>query len=557
MDKHSAVVVLAGLGVLLITARMLGEAARALRLPPVVGEIAAGVLLGRTVLERLSPEVYAFLFPVIGEARVVLDGFLLLSVCLLLLSAGLEVELSSVLRQGRAAVVVSLTAVAVPLALGAVAGWAFPEFLGRPAATDAGTFALLLGTLMAITALPVISRILTDLDLLKSDLGMLIMAAAMTGDLFGWLMFSVLVTEGHGASPAWTVGAVTAMAAAAMTAGRWAFHRALPWLQSRLTWPGGVLTVTLSAALLMSAAAEAAGIHAVIGAFLAGVAVGNSRHLREHTREIIHQFVGNLFAPVFLAGIALRVDFVAGFDPVLTAVVLVLTCVGKWSGCTLGARWGRLSFREGQAVAVGMSVGGAMGIILGSLAFEAGLIRSDLLVAVVITALATSLAAGPVIERILQRGRKWELRDALDSRLYRPALAAKRAREAIEELAAPAAKLCGLGESAVVEAVWQREQLAATGVGFGLAVPHARLAELDRPVIAIGRSAEGIDFDSADGGPVHTVFLLLTPERERAMQADLIRRIARVFHDPESRLRIEHAGSFSEFAAVFNTMAKG
>src|SRR5690606_19909265 len=125
---------------------------------------------------------------------------------------------------------------------------------------------------------------------------------------------------------------------------------------------------------------EHIGIHAIFGAFLVGVALGESTHLQERTRVMLEEFVSIIFAPVFFASIGLRVNFLTQFDLALVSLVLLLACSGKVLGAYLGARWGGMPTRDRWAVAFAMNSRGAMEIILGLLALEAGVIRQPLFV---------------------------------------------------------------------------------------------------------------------------------------------------------------------------------
>jgi Kef-type K+ transport system membrane component KefB len=176
----------------------------------------------------------------------------------------------------------------------------------------------------------------------------------------------------------------------------------LPWIQTRLSWPGGVLGISLGICFLCAGLTEYFGIHAVLGAFIAGIAVGDSVHLRDEAREIIHQFVTNIFAPLFFVSIGLRLDFLQNFDGKLILIVLLLSYVSKIIGATLGARIGGFSKKESLAVGFGLNARGAMEIILGSLALNYGIIEPPVFVALVIMALLTSLTSAPFL-RILSK----------------------------------------------------------------------------------------------------------------------------------------------------------
>jgi Kef-type K+ transport system membrane component KefB len=125
-------------------------------------------------------------------------------------------------------------------------------------------------------------------------------------------------------------------------------------------------------------------------------------HLREQAREIMHQFVTNFFAPLFFVSIGLKVDFVQYFDGVIVGVILLIACIGKVLGASIGARLGGMNWHNAMAVGFGLNARGAMEIILGSLAFQAGLITQPIFVALVVMALVTSITSAPMIRFFLR-----------------------------------------------------------------------------------------------------------------------------------------------------------
>jgi Kef-type K+ transport system membrane component KefB len=186
-----------------------------------------------------------------------------------------------------------------------------------------------------------------------------------------------------------------------LTVGRKLLDKIMPWMQQKLSWPGGVLSISLGICFLSAAFTESIGIHAILGAFIAGIAIGDSVHLKEKAREIIYQFVTNIFAPLFFVSIGLRVNFVENFDLRLVLLVLFVAYIGKVSGAAIGARIGGFTRNESLAVGFGMNARGAMEIILGTLALQAGLINETIFVALVIMALITSLTSGPLMRLYL------------------------------------------------------------------------------------------------------------------------------------------------------------
>jgi len=603
LNPDQITMLLLAIGILLGLAKVLGELCRQFGQPAVLGEIMAGVLVGQTVLGQLAPDFYAAVFPEYGPIAIALEGLIVLAAVMLLLIAGLEVDLATALKQGKATVYVSLAGMVIPFGIGFVLAWFFPDWIGFEA--DPATklpFALFVGIALSITALPVIAKILMDLNMAKSDIGVLIMSSAMVNDLVGWIGFAIVLsmvssaatlgvgdTGGTGAaeqvmasaaetaeqieggSPAEvaeagkdagkssgatgvvvTVTLTLAFIAVMLTVGRVAAHKALPWVQAHWSWPGGALMFVMVVALLCASFTEWLGVHSIFGAFIAGVAIGDSRHLRERTRETIHAFIANVFAPLFFASIALRVNFVDSFDWDLVLLVCVVAIIGKSVGCWMGARLAKLPNREAWAVGWGMVARGAMEIILAQLAFQAGLIGERLFVAIVVMALVTSLISGPAMEWVLKRKQKRKLSDMVNEKRYEHRLNVTSAREAIEALSRLAAAALNIPAEQIAQAVWDREQVVHTGIGKGVAVPHARLHNIDAPCVVIGRDFEGVDFDAPDGRPAQVICLLLSPADSETDQLEMLDAVARTFHDPGTLEQVLEAENYTEFLAALS-----
>lgn len=543
------------LALLLGTARALGELARRWRQPAVLGEILAGVLLGPTVFGRLAPDLAARLLPREGGAAVVLDGIFTLAVALFLLVAGMEVELQRVRRQGRVALTVSLAGIAVPFALGFAIAWAAPALLGGGSNISPLLSALFFATALSISSLPVIARTLMDLQLFRTDLGMTIIAAAIVQDLVGWIVFAVilgLIGSRHGLPIAAVVGMTLGFAVFALTALRWFVHRALRWVQAHASAPGGVLGLALSLSLLGAAATEWIGVHAIFGTFLVGVAIGDSSHLREQTRRTLDQFISFIFAPLFFASVGLKVDFLGEFDPFLVLLVFVVASAGKLLGCGLGARLAGTAANEAWAIGFGMNARGAMEIILGLLALQHGVINERLFVALVVMALITSMLGGPLMQRALRQPRPQRFRDYIAPRAFVRRLEQDARDDVLRELARALAPATQLPTETIAAAVIAREELMPTGLGRGLAVPNARLPGLGQPVIAVGLSPLGVDFDAADGQPAQIVIMILVPEDDHGAQWGILADIARAFASDELRERVLEASTFTELLAALN-----
>lgn len=395
------------LSTMLLVGRLFAEVARKVKQPAVVGEIFAGILLGPTVLGMIQPEWFQTLFPQQGTSAIVLSGFVQVAVVMLLFIAGLEVDLHVVWQQGRQALATSLLGLIVPFFFGYIFPYLFPEFFGIADTHQLFVFALFMGTAMSISALPVIVRILMDLNLFKSKMGLLVVTSAMLDDVIGWIIFSVILgmigKNGDTMSVGYTIGLTIAFVTVMLTVGRGIFNRILPWANKKMAWPGGVLSLSLALCFLGAAFTEYIGIHAVFGAFIVGVALGDSEHFSERAKEIVHQFINNIFAPLFFVSIGLQVNFITNFDWALTVILLVIAFAGKILGSGVGARLGGFSWRESFAAACGMNARGAMGIILGIVALENGVINQRVFVSLVVMALVTSMSSGPLMKWLLRK----------------------------------------------------------------------------------------------------------------------------------------------------------
>jgi Kef-type K+ transport system membrane component KefB/mannitol/fructose-specific phosphotransferase system IIA component (Ntr-type) len=543
------------LAVLLGGAKLAGELTQKLGQPAVLGEIIAGILLGPSFLGMLAPHLEGVLFPTHGHFPLVLSVVANLGVVLFLLTAGIEVDLSSVFRQGKSAVLVSSFGVVVPFVVGTIAAGLFPAFLGAEPGAHREIFALFVGTALSISALPVVAKILMDLNLLRSDVGMLVLSSAMFDDLVGWILFSIVLGMMQAGSASLsqlrhTIVLTLSFVIVVLTVGRWLIHRILPWIQAHTSWPGGVLGFIFALTLASAAFTEYAGIHAVFGAFIMGIAVGDSTHLRKRTREHIHEIVTNVLAPLFFVSIGLQANFVRSFSLSLFVCLLAVACLGKIAGIGWGARLGGLDRRTSWVAGLAMNARGAMEIILGLLAIQAGLIKDRMFVALVLVALVTSLIAAPSVNFLVERRRTTHLRDHLSSKLFIPSLRGQSRSEVIREMSEVAAPLIGESADRLYSVVWKREVLSGTARAHGVAVPHARVKGLEKPVIVVGFHKQGVEFDSGSGSLTYLVMLIVTGDTQTQME--LLGESGRVFRREETVQQALAAGSFVEFMAAVN-----
>jgi Kef-type K+ transport system membrane component KefB/mannitol/fructose-specific phosphotransferase system IIA component len=553
LNHNQITVLFLGLGLLLASARVLGEAAQRFKQPAVLGELLAGILLGPTVFGHIAPELSSLIFPAKGPNAVALNTISNVAIVLFLMVAGIEVDLSTVWRQGKLGLKVGATSIVIPFAIGfAIAFTSPPVFGGAP--NSPMVFSLFIAIALSISALPVIAKTLMDMDLYRSDLGMIVVSAAIFNDLVGWILFAFVLGSignpaGSGPSIVATLIMILGFSGFMLTAGRYLIHKAFPYIQAYTRWPGGELSFAVILSILGAAFTEWIGIHAIFGAFLVGAAVGDSSHLRERTRFTIAHFVSFIFAPVFFASIGLKVDFIAHFNPVLTGAVFIIACLCKLAGGTLGALWGGMPRHESLAVGFAMNSRGAMEIILGLLALQAGIIHQELFVALVVMAIATSMISGPFMRIILKPAKVWHLHENLSSKYFLRELRGTTREEAIRELAEAACVINNLPHEKVTTAVLAREESMSTGIGNGVALPHARIDGIKEAAVVMGISQEGIDFDAPDDRLAHVLFLILTPVDEPGIQLTITSELARLFKRPHILDQILRIKSHTDFIA--------
>ncbi|MFO1429905.1 MAG: cation:proton antiporter [Candidatus Competibacteraceae bacterium] len=405
---HNVILFFLQIGVMLSVALAAGQAIRQWGQPAVLGELIGGILLGPTVFGMLFPEYSAWLFPGSSEVTHWREAMVRLGMLFFLFVAGLEINLAAVGERKWSALGASALGIFVPFTLGCGAVMLWPGFWGAKAANNQVVFALFLGTALSISALPVIARILMDLNLLRTGVGSVSMCAAAANDLIGWSVFAILLAMVQpNPSPHSVIvvlGTVAVFAATVLVLGRYGGRPLLGPAKRLLAWPSGFLGLTIVAILASASAAEIVGIHGIFGAFLLGVALGRGPHTEDvsQAHDIIHQFSISIFVPLYCVSVGLKANFATSFDPLLVGLVLGIASIGKLLGGGLGARAGGMPWRQAWTVGFILNARGAMEIILATLALETGLIDERVFVALVVMALVTSMLSGPVVQRLVQ-----------------------------------------------------------------------------------------------------------------------------------------------------------
>ncbi len=409
VGEHALLLLWIQLVVLLVTARSLGLVAQRFRQPRVVGELAAGVLIGPSIAGRLFPDLVGWLFPGDAVQSALLLSIAWLGILLLLVVTGFETDLDLLRRLGRPVVGLSLGSLIIPLVMGFGLGWVMPESLWGPGA-DRLAFAAFIGVALSISALPVIAKIMTEMGLMRRNVGQLTIAAGMINDLVGWMLLGVVVGLFSAGSIRIggllvTLGSIVAFLLIGITVGQ----RIVDEVLRRARSAGGfasALTATIAVTLILGAITQAMGVEAVLGALVAGVILGRSRYQRHDVRRSVEVLSSSIFAPIFFATAGLYVDFAV----LLTRegatwglAVLVVATIAKLAGSFIGGRLSGLSSVESLAAGIGLNARGAMEIVLATIGLSLGALNDASYAMIVLLAVATSMGAPPALRPVLRR----------------------------------------------------------------------------------------------------------------------------------------------------------
>jgi mannitol/fructose-specific phosphotransferase system IIA component (Ntr-type) len=268
--------------------------------------------------------------------------------------------------------------------------------------------------------------------------------------------------------------------------------------------------------------------------------------------------VHSLFVPLFFASIGLKIDFIAGFDLFLVTLMCVVGIAGRYLGAWVGVTYAKVPRINRDLIAIAHTPGGMMEIVVALLALEAGLITQPVFIAIVFSAVFSSVIMGPWITRSIARRRRIEPAQFLMPDTVIPELTGTNREEIIIELANAIARQAKSPHAQVlIEQALKREQQFSTAIRDGIAIPHARIQDLKAPIIAFGRTREAIPWDNPDDLPVRNVFFIATPIGAEDVQLNAFASIAEILASRESRARIDNApDSASLFRVLKEVLVK-
>jgi Kef-type K+ transport system membrane component KefB/nucleotide-binding universal stress UspA family protein len=406
----SEVVFLCEITLLLAFGRLLGEAMLRIGQPAVMGQLIAGILLGPSALGALWPDLQHAIFPAGPEQKAMIDAVAQLGILMLLLLTGMETDLSVVGKLRRTALSVSLTGIVVPFVCGFVLGELLPDtMLPRP--EQRLITSLFLGTALSISSVKIVAMVVREMNFLRRTVGQLIVTSAIIDDTVCWIV--IAVTFGlalHGrvdmASLAQSVVGTALFLVASFTVGRRVVFFLIRWANDNFVSEVPVVTTILVVMGVMALITHAIGIHTVLGAFVAGILVGQSPILSRHIDDQMRGLITALFMPVFFGLAGLNSDLRVLEDPsllLLSLGLIAIASIGKFSGAFLGGTLSGLTSRESLALGWGMNARGSTEVIVASLGLSMGALSQSLFTMIVAMAVVTTMAMPPMLRWALAR----------------------------------------------------------------------------------------------------------------------------------------------------------
>jgi K+:H+ antiporter len=412
--------VLAALIVLLVSAHTCGYLFARFRQPPVIGEIVGGILLGPTLLERVWPSAYDWLFPSTGAVPAVLGAVYQLGLLLLMFTAGTQMRGLISRSSTRVVASVAVAGLVVPFIVGVAAFTAidFTRFEGT--AQNRTALLLVFAIAIAVTSIPVISRIMLDLGLLQTRFARIVLSVAVIEDVVLYVVLAVAIgivsgtgsaqfglagqlgwDPGSTANYAYHTFATVGFLAVGLMFGPRLYGMALRSRYNVIKRRSQV-AFQLVVVIAMSGACLLLSIVPLFGAFVAGIIVVTATGERAQTARFeIGNFSLGLFIPLYFAIVGLQLDLVDNFDVLFFVAFLLFACLVKSASVYAGARIGGEPRRSAVNLAMAMNARGGPGIVLASTAFAAGIINDSFYTTLVMLAIVTSLIAGTWLQRVM------------------------------------------------------------------------------------------------------------------------------------------------------------
>jgi K+:H+ antiporter len=405
---HAEGVFIVQIVLLLLVGRLLGEVMDRLGQPAIMGQLMAGVLLGPSVFGALWTEGQRAIFPSVPEQKAMIDAVSQLGILLLLLLTGMETDLPLVRKVGRTSLVIAATGIVVPFACGFSLGQFLPASI-LPYHGQRLIPSLFLGTALSISSVKIVALVIREMNFMRRDLGQVIIASAIIEDTIGWVIIAITFGIANNGSLDWTALASSVVGVALFLGVSFTFGRGIVSNLIRLTNDHfrsefAVITMILIIMGTMAEITQLLGVHTVLGAFVAGVLIGESPILTKHVEDQLRGLIAALFMPIFfgLAGLSANLTILNNLTLVeLTGILILIASVGKFSGAFLGGKLGGLTFRQSLAIGSAMNARGSTEVIVATIGLSMGALTQNLFTMIVTMAVVTTLAMPPMLRRAL------------------------------------------------------------------------------------------------------------------------------------------------------------
>jgi len=401
-DADVMVHILVALALVIAFARAGGMLFRFLQQPPVVGEIIAGIMLGPSLLGTVWPRAFAYLLP--PMVAPFLDVLAQIGIILYMFLVGLELDPGQVAREGRAAVAISHASIVTPFLLGTLLALVlYPEVAA--AGVPFTGFSLFVGVSMSITAFPVLSRILADLGIHKTPLGVITLTCAAVDDITAWCLLAVVVgvVEAHGTGSLITAAMAVAYIVAMVVLVRPTAVRLTLQQETADRVTQGMMAIVFVLLLLSALATDLIGIHAMFGAFALGAIIPSESKLAHQMTDRLEDVLVVLLLPIFFAftGLRTRIGLVNGMHAwMLCGLTIAVASVGKFGGSFVAARLTGLGWRDASSLGVLMNTRGLAELIVLNIGLQLGVINPRVFAMLVVMSLVTTLMTTPILRLI-------------------------------------------------------------------------------------------------------------------------------------------------------------
>jgi Kef-type K+ transport system membrane component KefB len=395
--------------VIILAARGVGQLARKVGQPRVVGEIIAGLLLGPSLFGQLAPDISDYVFHSVSSDPITIISQI--GLILLMFQIGMDFDFSHLRNwhNRKAVTLISFSSIFCPFTLGIIVGQASASYLAPD--VDPTLYSLFVATAFSITAVPVLGRIMMEFDLTRTQVGTITISAAAINDVIGWLLLAIIsalsIAQFSATETFYQLGVLLVYLGVCW----WGVRRSLRWLCNRFEISQQRLPQNLTALILImifisGMCTYKIGIFAIFGGFMLGVLVHDQHRFVAAWKKTIGDFVIVFFLPVFFTYTGLRTD-IQGLDTLTLwqwcGMMILFATLGKFGGSYLAARMAGLNSHQASTVGTLMNARGLMELIVLNIGYDLGVIPRNVFTMLVIMAVFSTVMAAPVLRGLLPR----------------------------------------------------------------------------------------------------------------------------------------------------------